>query len=123
MSKGGYVRTILIAFIHFYQRYISPYKGFRCAYAVYNQEDSCSHVIEKIIEVHGVFHGYGLIRQQFKNCNEAYIQLSQERNNKEQKNESKWYDYCDPSAACNVHSCWPKKGYDGPDLPCDCSPF
>jgi len=124
------MRRVTIALINFYQRCISPYKGFRCAHAALHRGDSCSAAIKKIIEEDGLFHGFGKARQRLKSCKQAYLQLLEEggkdkedKHRKKDKEKGRWYDCCDPAAACDIASCGPKKSCDLPDLPCDCSLF
>jgi putative component of membrane protein insertase Oxa1/YidC/SpoIIIJ protein YidD len=110
------MRTLVIALITFYQRYISPRKGFRCAHAALHHGDSCSGAVKRIIREEGVFRGYGKIRQRFRECKLAYAQISKE---KERKRKESKYDGWD--CGCDVLSCIPHKGCDL-DMPCDCSP-
>jgi putative component of membrane protein insertase Oxa1/YidC/SpoIIIJ protein YidD len=57
-----------ILLIKFYQRFISPYKGFRCAHA-------CSEAVKKIIQEHGVFSSRTRISQRFSVCRVANDQF------------------------------------------------
>ncbi|MBG88731.1 MAG: hypothetical protein CMO80_17770 [Verrucomicrobiales bacterium] len=57
-----------IPLIRFYQRFISPHKGFSCAYRIHTGEDSCSHAVKKIIEEKGLFAGLPDIRRRFHEC-------------------------------------------------------
>ena len=115
---------IIIVMIVIYQKYISPYKGFRCAYAALHHGDSCSRAIRKIIEVDGVVGGWKNIKRQFFSCSLAYDILLEEKNNGEDKKKKEcWMDRCgvDP---CQALQGIPKeccKGDGGCDLPCDCS--
>jgi putative component of membrane protein insertase Oxa1/YidC/SpoIIIJ protein YidD len=54
--------------IQFYQRFISPYKGFRCAHATLHKGDSCSQAIKKIILEQGVWNSKTLIKARFAQC-------------------------------------------------------
>jgi putative component of membrane protein insertase Oxa1/YidC/SpoIIIJ protein YidD len=116
----------IIALIVFYQKYISPYKGFRCAYAALNHGDSCSRAIRKIIEVDGIVGGWKRIKSQFFMCSLAYDTLLEEKNNDEAKKKKRCMDRCDVDP-CQALNCIPEKwckgdGADGGcDLPCDCS--
>jgi putative membrane protein insertion efficiency factor len=55
---------VLIAFIHLYQRTISPRFGATCRYL-----PSCSHYAEEAIRVHGVFRGFLLSAWRILRCN------------------------------------------------------
>ncbi|MFC4161626.1 membrane protein insertion efficiency factor YidD [Chitinimonas lacunae] len=65
--------------IGFYQRWISPYKGYRCAHATYHGGHSCSHVIRDILVDQGLIRGWPQVRQRFADCRSAYEALKQRR--------------------------------------------
>ncbi|GGB91104.1 hypothetical protein GCM10011352_16430 [Marinobacterium zhoushanense] len=121
------MRRVAVGLINLYQRYISPYKGFRCAHAALHKGDSCSAAIKKIIEAEGLCRGFGHIRQRLNSCKQAYLQLveegEKEKRKRKDKEKGRWYDCCDPSAACDVAHCFPARRCVLPDLPCDCSLF
>lgn len=79
------MRHFFIFLITLYQRYISPYKGFRCAYAACHDSKSCSAIIKNIIAEHGLLAGWPLIKQQFANCQLAYQSLETEREKQERQ--------------------------------------
>lgn len=72
------MRHFLIFLIRLYQRFISPYKGFRCAYSRYHPGRTCSGMVKGILAEHGVVNGWSLIRLQFEACREAHERLSDE---------------------------------------------
>ncbi|HET8704696.1 MAG TPA: membrane protein insertion efficiency factor YidD [Pseudomonadales bacterium] len=126
------MRKLIVALIEFYQRYISPYKGFKCAHAYLHGGDSCSASIKKIIIEHGVLKGYTLVRHRFAACRQAHALLSVEQaapaNNKkrrrqrDKKDQRAWcdsLDCADLSCELGSSSC-PDSGCD--IGPCDCSP-
>lgn len=58
--------------IEYYQTYVSPKKGFLCAYGVLHQDEpSCSEYGKQAIQEYGLVKGAFLIRKQFKKCGEA----------------------------------------------------
>ncbi|WP_434341514.1 membrane protein insertion efficiency factor YidD [Motilimonas cestriensis] len=122
------MKLLAIAMIRGYQRFISPYKGFRCAHAHLHQGPSCSHAVLEIVKADGLYHGYRAIRLRIKDCKQAYQTLQSANNlnrsdkGKKRKEKDKWYDCCDPSIACDAWSCGKSKHCDLPDLPCDCWP-
>jgi uncharacterized protein len=69
------LKALLIFLISLYQRFISPYKGYRCAHAAYHHGPSCSHAVKAIIAEHGAWHGYALIRRRLAECGYAARQL------------------------------------------------
>jgi len=62
------MRQAILAAIRFYQRYISPYKGFHCAYRVHTGHASCSAFGYRAVRRHGVFGGLQLIRERTYRC-------------------------------------------------------
>jgi len=62
-------------FIRGYQRFISPHKGFRCAYGVHTGCASCSALGFRAIRRHGVLAGLQLLSRRFDRCAEARRQL------------------------------------------------
>jgi putative component of membrane protein insertase Oxa1/YidC/SpoIIIJ protein YidD len=66
------MKKIALAMIIFYRRFVSPYKGFSCAYRIYTGESSCSAYGYRAIERQGIFIGAALIKRRFKRCSNAY---------------------------------------------------
>lgn len=83
----------LVKLIQFYKKYLSPYKGFRCAYGAYHQGDSCSTRVKKIIQRDGIFKGYQKIRLQFKECQAAYHAIQRDPRRRDKKD--RWCNRCD----------------------------
>ena len=79
------MRHFFIFLITLYQKYLSPHKGFSCAYACYHHSLSCSAMVKNIIAEHGVIAGWPLIKQQFLNCHLAYQLLETEREKQERE--------------------------------------
>ncbi|MGF1485596.1 MAG: membrane protein insertion efficiency factor YidD [Prochloraceae cyanobacterium] len=75
-SLDSALTKIATASITGYQKYISPYKGFRCAHRAYYGEDSCSEYIKKAIARKGIVTGTKMARQRFRECSQAYKMLS-----------------------------------------------
>jgi putative component of membrane protein insertase Oxa1/YidC/SpoIIIJ protein YidD len=94
--------------IQFYQRYISPYKGFRCAHAAYYHGDSCSGAVSKIIRRQGLVNGFIAIKNQFSRCSQAYLALKQKIPKRKKDNSSLAAD-CVLSGVSDVAT-----------LPCEC---
>ena len=82
-------KTIL-KLIVLYKRFISPLKGFRCAYGVLYGGGSCSTEILRIIQTKGIIRGLPLVYQQFTNCSAAYEVLASKKrkNNHKRKDKS-----------------------------------
>ncbi len=65
------IDDIALSAIRVYRKYVSPWKGFSCAYAQAHHQGSCSQRVYAIILHHGVIRGLGRIRQQFRDCGQA----------------------------------------------------
>lgn len=129
------MKYIVVFFINVYQRYISPYKGFRCAYAALNGGDSCSEAVKKIVLEQGCFNGRQEISARFKECRKANRLLALNRQNRSKCDGSECCDCldcadvdlcarkksCNPDFSCDLPSCELSPCDSGFDLPCDCS--
>jgi putative component of membrane protein insertase Oxa1/YidC/SpoIIIJ protein YidD len=139
------VRRFWILLIHIYQRFISPYKGFRCAHAVYHSGPSCSSAVKTIIFENGLVKGLPAIKKRFAECNQAYLLILAEKQQDDNKKDKQKPSRCKQekdqcggnciTSPCDVLSCCqPGKGVgkncdfdpcDGGSCdvgPCDCSP-
>jgi putative component of membrane protein insertase Oxa1/YidC/SpoIIIJ protein YidD len=76
-----------IALIGVYQRYVSPHKGFCCAYRVHTGRASCSEFGRRAISRHGLTAGLMLLRQRFNVCALAAVTLAEQAKNLEEQNE------------------------------------
>lgn len=65
-----------IALIGVYQRYLSPYKGYRCAYRARTGRDSCSEFARRAIARRGLIRGVALLSHRFRACSESAARLS-----------------------------------------------
>ncbi len=72
MATLGWPRRLLLAAILCYQRWVSPRKGFVCAYRVHAGRASCSTLGYRAVRRHGVFTGLGLLRERMARCGAAY---------------------------------------------------
>ena len=68
-------RQVAIWSINGYQRYISPYKGFHCAYAQVYGGLSCSVYGKRVIQQYGLRYGFKLLNHRFHACREAMLIL------------------------------------------------
>lgn len=66
------IRRLALWAIRGYMRFISPYKGFRCAYRVYTGGASCSQLGYRAIRRHGLVRGFGLLRARTYRCGVAH---------------------------------------------------
>lgn len=66
-----------IALINGYQRYLSPRKGFSCAYRIYYQDSTgCSGYAKRAITENGLLRAIPLIRKRFADCKAAAVAMS-----------------------------------------------
>lgn len=66
------LKYLALAAIRIYQTVLSPYKGFRCAYAATTGCATCSALGYRAIRRLGVRKGIELLRWRFEACGEAY---------------------------------------------------
>lgn len=67
------VDAIALLSIRSYQRYLSPHKGFRCAYRCLYETESCSEYVRQAIAQQGLLAALPLMRQRFQDCQDAEL--------------------------------------------------
>jgi putative component of membrane protein insertase Oxa1/YidC/SpoIIIJ protein YidD len=67
----GIVDSLAIAAIAGYQRYLSPYKGFRCAQRVLHRGESCSQYVKRLVRAEGLGVALQKSRVRFAECKDA----------------------------------------------------
>jgi putative component of membrane protein insertase Oxa1/YidC/SpoIIIJ protein YidD len=107
-----------------YQRYLSPYKGFCCAYRAHTGKRSCSSYGRAIVQKLGLFAFLTSLPRQFERCKLAYQKLMASKvlmlanaapsNPKKKKNND--YGDCSPCDVVDAASNLPCDA-----APCDCS--
>ncbi|WP_410499422.1 membrane protein insertion efficiency factor YidD [Chitinibacter sp. S2-10] len=65
-------RATALLLIRIYQRYISPYKGFHCAYRCHTGRASCSALGYRVIRRFGAVGGIALLRMRLKRCSDIH---------------------------------------------------
>lgn len=99
---------LAIKAINFYQKFISPYKGFSCAHRVSTGEIGCSGYGKKVISRFGLITGIKLLNRRFYDC-AWHANKLRTINNAEKENQYKRYQ--------------PVRGYrlaQGGFVDCDC---
>jgi putative component of membrane protein insertase Oxa1/YidC/SpoIIIJ protein YidD len=76
------INALAVNAISLYQRHISPYKGFQCAYRVYSGKCSCSEYAKRIVAKRGAWALLNAMPRQFSRCKSAYTMLLKESLNK-----------------------------------------
>jgi putative component of membrane protein insertase Oxa1/YidC/SpoIIIJ protein YidD len=66
------MKRIALTAIRLYQRFLSPLKGFSCAYGAHTGRASCSWVGLRAIRRYGVRRGIGVLRQRLHKCGVAH---------------------------------------------------
>lgn len=70
------MRYLALGIIRFYQKFISPYKGFGCAYRIHNGCASCSALGYRAVRRHGIVTGYFILRERTYKCGVAHRRYS-----------------------------------------------
>ena len=122
--------------IGLYQRYVSPYKGFCCAYRAQTGRRSCSAYGKAIATRLGFVALIQALPRQFDRCRSSFVALAgasvaRQSNaktigqtnakgplKKDPRNDRR---ECDPFDACDVADLASNVDLGGCDLPCDCS--
>jgi putative component of membrane protein insertase Oxa1/YidC/SpoIIIJ protein YidD len=109
--------SVMLLMIEAYQRFISPYKGFRCAYRAARGRHSCSEFGKRALRRGGVLGFWPLLRRRFARCAEAARSLKakksaavldyeskQNRKDEEESSRRRSHDRsCDSGADCLPH--------------------
>jgi putative component of membrane protein insertase Oxa1/YidC/SpoIIIJ protein YidD len=98
------MKIIAIGCIKFYQKFISPHKGFRCAYGVLHGGKSCSGSVIDIINKHGVF-SFSKIRGQFQACHHSYETLISQEKEKDKKKKKDKNNNDNDNSYCHLDGC------------------
>jgi putative component of membrane protein insertase Oxa1/YidC/SpoIIIJ protein YidD len=72
MCKIHFFRQMVLGAIRFYQSYLSPLKGFSCAYRVHTGKASCSQLGLRAVGRYGVLRGAGVLRVRLACCGAEY---------------------------------------------------
>ena len=81
------MKQLIVIFIEIYQKFISPRKGFCCAYKVVKGGRSCSEYGKYSISTFGVFKGSKLLMKRFQLCGRVYkVTQEDQKDDKERKN-------------------------------------
>jgi len=97
------MRGVALAAIRGYQRWISPYKGYRCTLCAVTGGESCSNYGFRVIERFGLRRGLGLLDRRFELCGHVHRTVRAAA----------------PRPAPPVHNPWRHRERGSCDLPCD----
>ncbi|NRF68774.1 membrane protein insertion efficiency factor YidD [Aquincola sp. S2] len=102
-----------------YQRYLSPYKGFCCAYRVHSGRASCSEYARRIVRRIGALALLQALPRQFARCRSAFAAL---RSRSEQQRAERRERRREAGRDCIENAC-EECGNSACDVgACDCSP-
>ncbi|WP_368011668.1 membrane protein insertion efficiency factor YidD [Laspinema palackyanum] len=65
------IRNLLILWIHWYQKNLSPRKGYSCAYRSLHHGESCSCYVKNILSEQNLLTSISLANQRFSECAQA----------------------------------------------------
>jgi putative component of membrane protein insertase Oxa1/YidC/SpoIIIJ protein YidD len=103
------MRIAALRGIRFYQRYLSPLKGFSCAYRIHTGKESCSAYGYRMIERFGLQKGWGLLRRRMQACAQVACDCRTSRTAAMTRRRALQAGYCDvPSCdapSCDLPSC------------------
>ena len=71
-----FLRYLALGSIRLYQRYLSPYKGFCCAYRKHTGRHSCSALGYRAIRKEGIWTGIGILKKRLYLCGVAHRRFS-----------------------------------------------
>jgi putative component of membrane protein insertase Oxa1/YidC/SpoIIIJ protein YidD len=99
------MNRLFIYIIVIYQKYISPHKGYCCAYRVYHGDLSCSEYAKKSLKSKKLFLAMKDIRLRFYACKDAKNYIDNEYEIEHKKDNS--YSSCANCAldSCSIASC------------------
>lgn len=99
-------QTLALWAIRAYQRYVSPWKGFSCAYRVLTGGDSCSAYGYKVIARHGLRPGLALLQRRLDNCRARHRQYQAQQVKSRSARQRAQAGYCDlPGTDCAGCAC------------------
>ena len=108
--------------IRAYQLWLSPRKGYGCAYRLAHGGPGCSGYAKAVIAERGFLSALPAIRLRLRDCHEAVLLLRSERPEEGRRRRDRWCDNCcipDVSGCCGLFG---RRG-GGPDpTPGDCTP-
>ncbi|KDM92841.1 membrane protein insertion efficiency factor YidD [Photobacterium galatheae] len=89
------MKVIAIRSIRWYQKYVSPYKGYRCAHAAFHGGQSCSQATIEILQTATLTECPAAVLERFSACWAASIQLNQSKRKSKRRRRQE-----DDDAAC-----------------------
>jgi putative component of membrane protein insertase Oxa1/YidC/SpoIIIJ protein YidD len=69
------MQAVAVDLIEFYQRRLSPHKGYRCAHRAHHGGMSCSEFAKQTILVQGLMAALPAMKRRFSECRATYLAL------------------------------------------------
>lgn len=124
LTAGGFrpIEDLAVMAIRLYRRYLSPYKGYRCAHGMLHGGDTCSGFGLRAYRRFPFATAHAVLRRRIEKCREAYLVLmsraeERRRRRRESGKPNHVLDSCGPGD-CDLGPCDGPGGCDGPG---DCS--
>ncbi|MBW4601005.1 MAG: membrane protein insertion efficiency factor YidD [Calothrix sp. FI2-JRJ7] len=73
------IRQLIVISISWYQRCISPHKGYSCAHKVLHKGESCSQCVKRVFQEQDLTTAIKLTRKRFAECGDAAHTLELQR--------------------------------------------
>ncbi|KIN73633.1 membrane protein insertion efficiency factor YidD [Sulfitobacter guttiformis] len=108
-----------------YQRYLSPRKGYGCAYRLANDSAGCSGFANQAITDFGILSSVPPILKRFADCEQAAMALqnrSEDEGPSNNKKKSRWHDHGDYCGSCYCQRAKSFSAETSPDCSPDCRP-
>lgn len=99
------MRRLALAAIRGYQRWLSPLKGFSCAFRVWSGAESCSAYGYRVIERFGLRRGLGLLDRRLALCGHVHRRMHAASTPVPHPLRRKQRGYCDVPCDCNGPDC------------------
>jgi putative component of membrane protein insertase Oxa1/YidC/SpoIIIJ protein YidD len=95
------MRQLALCAIQLYRRYVSPYKGFSCAYRVHTGCASCSTLGYRAIRRYGLRNGLGILSHRLDRCSFAHG-LSEKKRSSHRSSQAGFCDMVATAATLTV---------------------
>ena len=115
MAAAVSISPVACWLIRCYQRYVSPYKGFCCAYRAHKGRDSCSQFASRAIRRGGLATGLRLTLRRFDRCKWAshVLEYDRAKRRRDRRERPLWcvngcnpgWDTADDVACCAAEGC------------------
>jgi putative component of membrane protein insertase Oxa1/YidC/SpoIIIJ protein YidD len=114
------LRFLIHHLIRFYQTWLSPYKGYRCAHQVVHGQGSCSQYGLTVFDEHPFWDAWRLLRGRFRECGIArQVYLTAAEEDERKRRQSANAGVCDGLGALECVEIDGCGGCESFDLGCD----